>query len=178
MPDEAEYVALSHCWGTVDLVSLLASTEAELRAGYPISQLSKTFREAIQVCSWLDYRYIWIDSLCIIQDSAQDWQTESQTMKLVYGQGALRIADANASDSTKGLFTERDPNSIVPPIVPCSWPYTLGGRPQPCCVIDMHLRTENIENSNLATRGWAVQERVLSPRLLAFGKDSDVLPVP
>lgn len=170
LPDEAEYVALSHCWGAVDLISLLASTEAELRAGYPISQLPKTFREAIHVCRWLDYRYIWIDSLCIIQDSAQDWQTESKTMKLVYGQGALTIAAAKASDSTKGLFTERDPNSIVPPIVPLSWPYTLGGRPQTCCVIDMHLRTENIEYSNLAARGWAVQERALSPRLLTFGK--------
>lgn len=170
LPDEAEYVALSHCWGKVHLIRLLASTEAELRAGYPISQLPKTFREAIEVCRWLDYRYIWVDSLCIVQDSAQDWETESKTMKLVYGQGAITIAAANASDSTKGLFTERDPNSIIPPIVPCSWHDTMEGRPQPCCVLDMHLRTENMDHSNLATRGWAVQERVLSPRLLSFGK--------
>lgn len=170
LPDEAEYVALSHCWGEVHLPRLLASTEAELRAGYPMSQLPKTFREAIQVCRWLDYRYIWIDSLCIIQDSAQDWQTESQTMKLVYGQGAITIAAANASDPTKGLFTERDPNSIIPPIVPCNWQDAWGGPTQPCCVIDMHLRTDNVEHSNLATRGWAVQERALSSRLLSFGK--------
>lgn len=170
LPDETEYVALSHCWGKVHLIRLLASTEAELRAGYPISRLPKTFREAIQVCRWLDYRYIWIDSLCIIQDSAQDWQTESQTMKLVYGQGAITIAAANASDSTKGLFTERDPNSTIPPIVPCSWQNSWSRATQPCCVIDMHLRTDNVEHSNLASRGWTVQERVLSPRLSSFGK--------
>lgn len=170
LPDEAEYVALSHCWGKVHLLRLLASTEAELRAGYPICQLPKTFRQAIQVCRWLDYRYIWIDSLCIIQDSAQDWQIESQTMKRVYGQGAITIAAANASDSTKGLFTERDPNSIIPPIVPCSWRDSWQGAAQPCCVIDMGLRTDNVEHSNLASRCWTVQERVLSPRLLSFGK--------
>lgn len=170
LPDEVEYVALSHCWGNVNLVRLLASTEAELRAGYLISQLPKTFREAIQVCRWLDYRYIWIDSLCIMQDSAQDWQTESQTMRLVYGQAALTIAAANASDSSKGLFTQRDPDSIIPPIVPCNWHGAWGGPTQPCCVIDMHLRSDNIEHSHLATRAWTVQERVLSPRVLSFGK--------
>lgn len=170
LPDDAEYVALSHCWGKVHLLRLLASTEAELRAGYPISQLPKTFREAIKVSRWLDYRYIWIDSLCIIQDSAQDWQIESQTMKRVYGQGAITIAAANASDSTKGLFMERDPNSIIPPIVPCSWQDSWGEATQPCCVIDMGLRTDNVEHSNLAKRCWTVQERVLSPRLLSFGK--------
>lgn len=156
LPDEAEYVALSHCWGKVHLIRLLASTEAQLRAGYPISRLPKTFREAIQVCRWLVYRYIWIDSLCIIQDSARDWQTESQTMKLVYGQGAITIAAANASDSTKGLFTKRNPNSIIPPIVPCIWPSSWWEARQPCCVIDMHFRTDNIEYSNLAFRGWTV----------------------
>lgn len=170
LPDDAEYVALSHCWGKVHLTRLLASTEADLRAGYPISQLPKTFREAIQVCRWLDYRYIWIDSLCIIQDSAHDWQNESKTMKLVYGQGALTIAAANASDSTKGLFTERDPSKIIPPVVPCNWHHGPRAAALPCCVIDMHLRTDNIEHSNLAKRGWTVQERVLSPRLLSFGK--------
>lgn len=170
LPEDAEYVALSHCWGTVHPTRLLGSTEADLRAGYPISQLPKTFREAIQVCRWLDYRYIWIDSLCIFQDSADDWQNESKMMKLVYGQGALTIAAANASDSTKGLFTERDPNNIIPPIVPCNWHNALGGATLPCCVIDMHLRTDNIEHSNLAKRGWTVQQCVLSPRLLSFGK--------
>lgn len=170
LPDQAEYVALSHCWGKVRLIRLLASTEAKLRAGYPISQLPKTFREAIQVCRWLDYRYIWVDSLCIIQDSAEDWQTESQTMKLVYGRGAITIAAAHAPDSTKGLFTERDPNSIIPPIVPCNWQGPWSRVKQPCCVIDMEIHTDNIEDSNLASRGWTVQERVLSPRLLSFGK--------
>lgn len=170
LPDAAEYVALSHCWGKAHLLRLLVSTEAELRAGYPISQLPKTFREAIQVCRWLDYRHIWIDSLCIIQDSAQDWRIESQTMKSVYGHGAITIAAANASDSTKGLFTERDPNSIIPPIVPCTWQDAWGEDTRPCCVVDMSLRLDNIEYSNLATRAWTVQERVLSRRLLSFGK--------
>lgn len=91
-------------------------------------------------------------------------------MKLVYGQGAITIAAANASDSTKGLFTERDLNNITPPIVPCNWHDAPYGATLPCCVIDMHLRADNIEHSNLAKRGWAVQERVLSPRLLSFGK--------
>lgn len=174
LPDDAEYVALSHCWGQVHPPRLLASTEADLRAGYPISQLPKTFREAIQVCRWLDYRYIWIDSLCIIQDSAHDWQNESKTMKLVYGQGAITIAAANASDPTKGLFTERDPNNIIPPIVPCNWHTNWHNAPRGatlrCCVIDMRLRSDNIEDSNLAKCGWTVQQRVLSPRFLSFGK--------
>ncbi|KAF0316622.1 heterokaryon incompatibility protein [Colletotrichum asianum] len=148
LPDDAEYVALSHCWGKVHLIRLLSSTEAGLRAGYPMTQLPKTFREAIQ-------------------DSAEDWQKEAQTMKLVYGQGAITLAAANASDSTKGMFTQRDVNGIIPPIVSCSWE---DGRTLDYCVVDMHLRKDNVEQSNLATRAWTVQERVLSPRLLSFGQ--------
>lgn len=68
----AAYIILSHCWGKAYLIRLLKSNEGQFRKG-DITGLPKTFREAIQVTRDLGYRYIWIDSLCIIQDSEEDW---------------------------------------------------------------------------------------------------------
>ncbi|KAH9238773.1 hypothetical protein K456DRAFT_32223 [Colletotrichum gloeosporioides 23] len=147
LPPRTEYTALSHCWGKVHVMKLLASTEAELRSGIPITRLPKTFQHAIT-------------------DSADDWQSEAQMMKHVYSNGAITIVATHARDSTEGLFVKRQPISIVPPIIPCVWNPALAN--QNYCVVDKRLTMGDIDFSNLATRAWTVQERALSPRLLTF----------
>lgn len=167
LPPNTEYAALSHCWGKIRILRLLASTEAELRAGILISELPKTFRHAFQVIRWLGYEYIWIDSLCIVQDSADDWQKESHMMKEIYLNAGITIAAAHAQDSSEGLFVKRYPNTLSP-TVECSW--GNGTSPRRYCLIDNHLVDTEIERSSLGRRAWTVQERTLSPRLLVFGK--------
>ncbi|KAH8600698.1 heterokaryon incompatibility protein-domain-containing protein, partial [Bisporella sp. PMI_857] len=76
--------------------------------------LPKTFQDTILVAQRLNISYIWIDSLCIIQDSAEDWQAESAIMGQIYSNCTLNIAAAGASDGSVGLFFERDIRLVKP----------------------------------------------------------------
>ncbi|KAF6783476.1 heterokaryon incompatibility protein [Colletotrichum sojae] len=145
-----EYVALSHCWGKSRIFRLLVSTEAGLRAGISISELPKP---SVMQSS--------------IQDSPEDWQRESHMMKDAYLNAGITIAAAHAKDSSEGLFVKRYPNTISP-TVECS----RGNEVllQSCYLINNNLLQDEIEDSSLGGRAWAVQERTLSPRLLIFGR--------
>ncbi|KAH0434127.1 hypothetical protein CcaCcLH18_05451 [Colletotrichum camelliae] len=83
----SDYVALSHCWGTKcwdpDL-TLGASTLTDLSRGKPLSCLPKTFKDAFMAVERLGLQYIWIDRLCILQDSEADWNRESSSMHNVF----------------------------------------------------------------------------------------------
>lgn len=71
---ESPYVCLSHCWGSSQLISTTRNTIKDRKRGIPWSELSKTFQDAINVTRSLGYLYIWIDSLCIVQDDKNDWE--------------------------------------------------------------------------------------------------------
>ena len=83
-----EYLALSHCWGSGPRFKLTSSSAAMLYEGVQISALCKTFQDAILVTKsfWDEFgvRYLWIDSLCIVQDSVVDWRRESAIMGEIY----------------------------------------------------------------------------------------------
>ena len=74
------YMTLSYRWGSVDFIKLTCKNIGDLRLGRAISELPKTFIDAIFVTRRFSIRYLWIDSLCIIQDSEQDCKSvKSQT---------------------------------------------------------------------------------------------------
>ena len=99
----APYIALSHCWGKNPIVRTTTSTLAQRKQGIEISLLPPTFRDAIIIARRLDVRYLWIDSLCIIQDDELDWQTESAKMSTIY-QHALLTISAGLSSHGGGCF--------------------------------------------------------------------------
>lgn len=103
----ARYCALSHCWGPVEKRPLRTTTEnvAEHLQGIAIFQLPKTFREAVEFTRGVGIEYLWIDSLCIVQDDHNDWHSESATMCSIYEHAELVIAAAGAEDSTQGLLS-------------------------------------------------------------------------
>ncbi|KAH7364930.1 hypothetical protein BKA65DRAFT_473231 [Rhexocercosporidium sp. MPI-PUGE-AT-0058] len=74
------YMTLSHRWGTGYMYKLTSATLSRLLTGVPISELPRTFQEAIEITRRLSARFLWIDSLCIIQDSIDDWRKESLQM--------------------------------------------------------------------------------------------------
>ncbi|KAF2659825.1 HET-domain-containing protein [Lophiostoma macrostomum CBS 122681] len=111
---ERGYVVLSHCWGNHRPFTLTTSNAASLRARFPVTLLPKTFRDAIVVTRKFQHRYLWIDSLCIIQDDVDDWRTESAAMRDVYGSAAFCIAATAAEDSSTGLFVDRDLTNRTP----------------------------------------------------------------
>lgn len=84
-----EYVTLSHCWGKQNFETLLSNNIEEFQRNLPPQALSKTFREAIEIAFFLGFQYIWIDSLCIIQDDSEDWAREAALMSTVYSRFTL-----------------------------------------------------------------------------------------
>lgn len=107
-----KYVALSHCWGPTQFVTTLLGSEnkpgnlKQHQAGIDIMSLPKNFQDAIKVARYLKFDYIWIDSLCILQDSDNDWKAQSSQMahvcKYTFLLAQYRIQDFIAqSDDTK-----------------------------------------------------------------------------
>ncbi|KAM0226788.1 hypothetical protein ACHAP5_012317 [Fusarium lateritium] len=124
--------------------------------------LPKTYRDALFVTAALGKRYIWIDSLCIIQDDEDDWKSQSSVMGQIYKNTACNIAGLWAENGSDGLFVPKEEPTLlslsseefsVQPFT-YSWPY---------------YQVDVIEAS-LNKRAWVVQERYLSLKQLAFGK--------
>lgn len=102
------YSALSHFWGRTSPIKLTKNNIHALRKGWDLSELPKTFQHAILIARFVSIRYLWIDSLCIIQDSYQDWERESCLMKDVYKNTLLKIASTGSVDS----FFKRDVDAV------------------------------------------------------------------
>ena len=101
---ETKYATLSHCWGHDKFLTLSKASFDQFLHGIPAEDLNKTFMEAIQACRELGIDYIWIDSLCIIQDSETDWQAEVTSMHQVYTRSYLNLAASASSNGSGGLF--------------------------------------------------------------------------
>ncbi|KAK0724522.1 heterokaryon incompatibility protein-domain-containing protein [Lasiosphaeris hirsuta] len=167
IPDDVPYATLSHCWGKVVLGTLLTTNLEDRRNGIAISSLVKTFQDAIEVTRRLNVNYIWIDCLCIIQDSREDWQKESLVMESVYGNSYCDIAATASADGRGGLFRERDIRAVQPCVVSIG----MGGAKQDHYLGDFDSWWRAFESSPLNVRAWVLQERLLSPRVLHFDKD-------
>lgn len=100
-------MTVSHCWGRIQPVVTTRANFAERQAGIPKSELPKSFLESIYLTRGLGIKYLWIDSLCIIQGDDQDWASEADKMWKVYANSYLNIAITHASDSSRGCFLTR-----------------------------------------------------------------------
>ncbi|KAK0727277.1 heterokaryon incompatibility, partial [Lasiosphaeria miniovina] len=89
-----KYAALSHCWGSPGQQPFTTTADnlASRQSGIDFQHLPPTFRDAVIVASELGVQNLWIDSLCIIQDDADDWARESIRMAAVYGKAHVTIA--------------------------------------------------------------------------------------
>jgi hypothetical protein len=115
VPSGTSYTTLSHSWGQVkDKLVLTQSNIEEWYEQLPSLEKWKTFVDAIEVSRQLQIRYIWIDSLCIIQDSKEDWQTECPQMCNIYKRSYCNIAATSAINDTEGCFFERDIDMNLP----------------------------------------------------------------
>lgn len=107
-PALQRYTALSHCWG--DQSAIFATTKAtlnDLLLEIPWGKLPKTFQDAVSITRSLNISYLWIDSLCIVQDDTSDWKAESVKMAEVYSGAYMTIAATGASSGNLGCFFDR-----------------------------------------------------------------------
>ena len=117
----SQYVTLSHCWGGNLSTKLLSSNEASFRSHVPYHDLPRTFRDAIDLTRRLEARYIWIDALCIIQDSEEDWAREAARMGDIYSDSYLNICATSSTDGHGGLFHARNPRAIAACRIDARW---------------------------------------------------------
>lgn len=115
IPSGVQYATLSHCWGDIS-EGLVLKTENLSSWLQRIPDLGRmeTFRHAIHITQELGLRYVWIDSLCIIQDSIEDWLQQSSLMGRVYQYSQCNITATAATDDTMGCFFPRDPDISLP----------------------------------------------------------------
>jgi hypothetical protein len=132
--------------------------------------LPKTFQDAMIVSRRLGIRYVWIDSLCIIQDDLSDWAREAARMASVYSYSYLTIAATKAANCEQGLFATSPPR-------PIQTLQTLNRDGKSLEVIVSRLGLPHWSGPRdtsdwpLLQRAWVWQERLLSPRVLHFCKD-------
>ncbi|KAL8754029.1 MAG: hypothetical protein Q9199_004626 [Rusavskia elegans] len=131
--------------------------------GVFLKNLPRTFREAIEVADWFAVPWLWIDSLCIIQDSSLDWQYEALQMHSVYRQGYLNISADCAVDARDGLFRSRAAMIIQP--LELELP---GIHETIYLTVDERNMFGWINDAPLSQRAWVFQERHLSRRILHF----------
>ncbi|KAL6866438.1 hypothetical protein ACO1O0_002549 [Amphichorda felina] len=168
----AEYVTLSHCWGGKISPLLTGDTLSSFQVALPYSTLPANFKDAIRITRELGCRYVWIDSLCIIQDSKGDWQQESKKMAPYYSNSTLTICALASSGSTTGILNP--PRNTPWNPKPTKLRVLSDGNQEfnvevqrmdqeeeTLRVLDMH--------SPLTARGWTLQESILSSRILFFG---------
>ncbi|KAH6879455.1 heterokaryon incompatibility protein-domain-containing protein [Thelonectria olida] len=158
MPKRLRYLTLSHCWGKLHIIRLMEFNVDDFPQNIPFSYLPKTFQDAIRITRRLGFSYLWIDSLCIIQNSPTDWLHEARLMGKIYKNAACNIAASDAPDSRHGCLYPRDPRTLQPEPVRCG----IGGKEQYLInATDIHE-----DKHILYTRAWVLQEALLARRTL------------
>ncbi|KAK0609441.1 heterokaryon incompatibility protein-domain-containing protein [Immersiella caudata] len=179
------YCCLSHCWGGVtDIPLLKTDTLTSFLSKIDITTLPRTFQDAILITRQLHIQYLWIDSLCIIQNSADDWTKEAAVMGNIYQNGYCTISAAEAPSGHGGCFVRRNPlngNAVrVARFRQCEMLFqpseysqvqiSKSGYKTTKDIPAPRLQMMDVFTSKLASRGWVFQEALLSQRILYFGK--------
>ncbi|PVH80499.1 HET-domain-containing protein [Cadophora sp. DSE1049] len=168
-----EWVTLSHCWGQKSPLQTTKKTLSSHQKALPLNTIPNLFRDAVAITRELGYSYLWIDSLCIIQDSEEDRAKEIAQMGNIYKNSILTIAADNCRDSNDSILGEASPARARD--------YTEQGckssknqfqskmyafHYQKWCDIHKNTTKEEKTRSLLKSRAWALQEQILSPRTI------------
>ncbi|KAK2756049.1 heterokaryon incompatibility protein [Colletotrichum kahawae] len=168
MPQHVEYspyMTLSYRWGPNHDFLLLSETVLGFRSGQAIREMPQTFQDLITVAHYFGIRYVWIDCLCIMQDSAEDWESEAALMAEVYSHSACNIAAVDGKSPRDGLFRDRDPDQLRHRTMPSS---ICSAEVTDYYVTRMEYFQRQLDPGTLMERGWVLQEWFLAPRMLYY----------
>jgi len=176
---QGPYLTLSHVWGKAQIITTTTSTLAERMEGIALENLSNTFRDAVKLAREMNVRYLWIDSLCIVQNDLADWKKESVKMGSYYSNALFNIAAVSSSDGSGGLFSMRNPLETTPCPIKIVLPWEGGkgavgngkgvkGFLRGSISWDPVLQVAGFQRPPLWQRAWVLQERLLTSRLLMF----------
>lgn len=162
------YVCLSHRWGPKSSVRLKTkrSTIEEYKRGIELTRLPKLFAEVVSVVRQLGINYLWIDSLCIVQDDCDDWNRESARMGSIYRNCHLTIAAARSQHCGDSLFSSSRAFETIHGKLGKDEPFSMLLNPYGKSFAPAsahHPNRETVDELNpLSSRAWVFQERYLS----------------
>ncbi|PMD60762.1 HET-domain-containing protein, partial [Hyaloscypha bicolor E] len=145
------YLTLSHRWGDYDTVKTRLENLSDRSISMPIRTLPKSFRDAVVITRKLGLRYLWIDTLCIVQDDPSDWESQASNMANIFRNSLMTIAAAVDNCYENGHYSKNLGSFSLSQIV---MNQALG---RPSGVLD--------------AGAWILQEQLLSPRVLYFTAD-------
>jgi hypothetical protein len=165
------WLTLSHCWGGILPLATTLETLEETMEGIPVDHLPPTFRDAIEITRRLGFKYIWIDTFCIIQDCIQDWGRESTKMHEIYANSSLCIAASAAPNAEAGIFASADrERHISQHLISFR---SSSPRNKSEGTVSLRITTSGfpytgIDREHSHQRAWALQERILAQRTIDF----------
>lgn len=185
------YAALTHCWGGCIDIVLTKERLQDFKQRLPVECLAKNFKDALHICRELGVQYLWIDCLCIVQNSEDDWAAESSKMTSIYRNAFVTISALSSRGSSSGIFRDHhsrrsDEWGVRPPPMRLVRDHSLGvtvgldsspesGEVAYALWIDSTHDLENLRmlcaGSPLTKRAWCLQESLLSPRIIFFGEE-------
>ena len=173
LPDRIQYVTLSYCWGkTSDVhypLRFVEANKSQFEEHIPAAAVPLTIAHEMEVAYGLVFSYLWVDSLCIIQDSDEDQTKQFGLMGKIYRHSTCTIAVTTARNSREGFLQRRDPLRFTLCRVSGTMTQGVFVRQSSAMGTPSKIREEQIDNAPLNERDWVVQERLLSPRTLHFG---------
>ncbi|KAM0541472.1 hypothetical protein ACHAPJ_013237 [Fusarium lateritium] len=172
-----QYAALSYCWGDASKNTFKTTKEtlASRLHGFSIAELPKTLQDAIEVTRTLELEYLWVDVLCIVQDSEKDMDAEISRMWRIYRNATITISASRASHSAEGFLHPRDLETTDENTFAIRWCDLDNSDPskeQLAFYSEVDIR--RCYHDPIDTRAWTMQEHNLSSRHLRFGKSQMV----
>lgn len=165
--DAWRYIALSYVWGSEPPTTTTKESLSARTTEIDFATLPQLFKDTILLSRRLGINYVWIDSLCIIQDDLDDWEKESAEMLNIYRQAYVTFIALNGESSHDGFLRRvPEPCAVIPYTLPSGITVSYGLRENKR---EDRLRGE-IWASKWGTRGWTFQEELFSSRKLYFGQ--------
>jgi hypothetical protein len=165
LPANTLYLSLSHCWGKSKFLTTTRENICQFELSLPVDKLSQTFQDALLVTNELGFDYIWIDSLCVVQDDIEDWRRESSLMGEVYRNASCKISASAFADGREGFMLRQRRLDPTPVFVKADWKKSKSTWLQSCDENTYWLVNSNpweeISAGLLFTRAWTLQEQLL-----------------
>lgn len=167
LPIETLYLSLSHCWGATKFLTTTRATLDAFKISLPINRLSNTFKDAFFATLNLGFQYIWVDSLCIVQDDPEDWKRESSVMHEVYRNASCNVSASGFINGQKGFILNQrciDPSPLLvrlghrSPIVENS---NLRNDHEKSYYLMHHYPWREMQRAPIFFRAWTLQEQLL-----------------
>ena len=155
------YAALSYCWGGDKNILTTTENITECTRSIAICDLPETIRDAVLFTHALGIRYLWVDSLCILQDSEQDKRNEIRQMRRIFKNANVTLIAQKADRVDEG-FLDPGPKSDALFEVP------LEGTDGSIRRVYMEPTYFYYEDGGTLDRAWTLEERALSNRLVIF----------